>query len=345
MRLTIRHHLILVLMLSAGGCFFADARQVTDMDGRQVVVPDVIRKVYSPSPPVTYMLYSLDSELLAGLNFPPREWESRFMTPRVKQLPVIGGWFGQGQTPNLETLLQVKPDVILVWGTHDSAMGGKIGEVMAPLGFPVLYITLETLADTSAAFRFLGALLNREIRATDLSHYAEKTLEEIKTVRNAIAESDKITVYYAEGTDGLSTECSNSFHVELIPLCGGTPVHNCVTESLIGMEKISLEQVIQYAPQVILTHDPLFSDTVFTDSRWQNVRAVRDRRVYKIPISPFNWFDRPPSFMRLLGAKWLLHQLHPHRYPVNMVSETKAFLHLFLNISLGDRAALELLQP
>lgn len=345
MYMALRYGLILVLIVSAGGWFSADARQVTDMDGRQVIVPDVIRKVYSTSPPATYLLYALDPELLAGLNFPFQESQRRFVAPRVKQLPVIGGWFGQGQTPNLETLLQVKPDIILVWLTHDSATGRKIEETLAPLGFPVVRITLETVADTAPALRFLGTLLDREKRAAALSGYADQSLAEIRSVRNALAPSEKISVYYAEGPDGLGTECNDSSHAELIPLCGGNNVHQCLTKNLYGMEKISPEQVIRYAPQVIVMHDPLFYDTVFTDPRWQNVRAVRDRRVYKIPSLPFNWFDRPPCFMRLLGAKWLLRHLYPQRYPIDMVAETQRFYQLFLNVTLDIQAARELLAP
>lgn len=54
----------------------SQGREIPDMFGEKVNVPDRPRKVYSTSPPVTYMLYALDPTMLAGLNFPVREWES-----------------------------------------------------------------------------------------------------------------------------------------------------------------------------------------------------------------------------------------------------------------------------
>jgi iron complex transport system substrate-binding protein len=59
---------------------------------------------------------------------------------------------------------------------------------------------------------------------------------------------------------------------------------------------------------------------------------------------PFNWFDRPPSFMRLLGIHWMMHNLYPQTYPIDMVAETRHFYRLFLNVDLNEAAARKILQ-
>ena len=111
-----------------------------------------------------------------------------------------------------------------------------------------------------------------------------------------MGEENRVRVYYAEGTDGLSTERSQSFHAELIPLAGGINVHQGTALDHYGMEKISMEQLLLYDPEVILIKEKSFFDHIFTDPRWQNLRAVKEHRVYLIPFEPFNWFDRPPSY-------------------------------------------------
>ena len=111
------------------------------------------------------------------------------------------------------------------------------------------------------------------------------------------------------------------------------------------MQKISMEQVLVYDPQVIVSHESFFFDVVHTHSKWKSIRAVRDGRVYRIPKRPFNWFDRPPSFMRLLGLHWLMHRLYPEAHPIDLVAETRAFYRLFLQAELDDAAAKALLQP
>jgi iron complex transport system substrate-binding protein len=182
----------------------------------------------------------------------------------------------------------------------------------------------------------LGDLLNRRERAAKLQSYAEKTLSEIAATTSKIAADKKIPVYYAEGTDGLATERDSSFHVESLRRAGGRNVHRGEALDHYGMEKISMEQVMLYNPEVILVQERDFYAKIYSDPHWKGIKAVRDKRVYQIPKIPFNWFDRPPSFMRLLGLKWLTNVLYPQLYPLNLAKETREFYQLFLGITLSD---------
>ncbi len=335
--------LVLSILYLPGGV--TSAREIIDMAGRHVIVPDEINKVFGTSPPATYMIYAIDPGMIAGLNFGLDSFEKRYMDERIHRLPVVGGQQGQGAVPDFEVLLQVKPDIILVWMWKQlSASNEKLEHKLKTLGIPVVYIAMDSLNEYPQAFRFLGDVLNRKERAESLAIYTEQTIEETKKASSTIQESDRISVYYAEGVDGLSTECDTSVHAMLIPLSGAINVHRCSSTTLYGMQKISMEQVLNYDPQVIVSHDSMFLGRVKGDARWKNIRAVRDGRVYRIPTEPFNWFDRPPSFMRLLGLKWMTHSLYPDEYPVDMTSEIKRFYKLFLNVNLNTKMVREILE-
>ena len=319
------------------------AREIIDMSGRKVTIPDVISKTVAVSPPGTYLLYALDPKILAGLNFPLWESEKKYTVPEYRRLPVIGGMAGQGRTMNREVLLQVKPDFMLHWAWQDNATNEKFLDSMASMPFPVVCVNLDSIEDYPEALRFIGEITGRRERSEKLRRYALATLSEAKTMAEKIPENKKVRVYYAEGTDGLSTERAKSIHAELIPLAGGANVHQGEELDHYGMEKISMEQLLLYDPEVILVKERTFFATVFTDPRWKNLRAVRDKRVYLIPYEPFNWFDRPPSFMRLLGIKWLLSLLHPDRFNLDMFAETRAFYKLFLGVELTESQAMQVL--
>ena len=344
-RNTVFKRLIPVLLILSTVCSPAHARRITDMTGRKVTVPDVITTVYGTSPPATYMVYAMDPGLVAGLNFPINPAKQAYLHPRMETLPVIGGWFGQGRVANLETLLAAKPDIILVWYWSDTAVNEKTEQALAPLAIPVVYIVLDTLADYPAAFDFLGTLLGRGERARKLGRYAETVLAAAGRARADIPDAERLSVYYAEEADGLSTECNTSVHARLIPLSGGRNVHRCTQRTRIGRQKVSMEQVLNYDPAVIVAHDAVFLDRLATAPSWRNVRAVRGGRVYRIPTMPFNWFDRPPSFMRLLGLQWMMHRLYPDRFPLDLRAETVKFYRLFLNVDLDADALGELLGP
>ncbi|RQW89420.1 MAG: ABC transporter substrate-binding protein [Geobacter sp.] len=325
--------LALPMVCSASAC----AREIVDMTGRNVSVPDTIKKVYAPSPYGTYIMYAVDPTLLAGLIFPLKEEDTKYLHRRVQGLPVIGSLFGQGQTANIEGLLKAKPDLLLMWSDRKSPNSPKAEETLKKLGIPHAYAAAGSLSDYPDVFLFLGRLLNREVRAKKLSDYSRKILAGVDAAVKRIPEAKRPKVYYAEGPDGLKTECDDSIHVELLKRAGDTDVHRCHTASHKGMEHISLEQVMLYDPDVILVQEKLFFDKVFTDPAWKRIRAVRQGRVYLIPRTPFNWFDRPPSFMRILGLQWLMSRLYPKEYPVDMVKEAQYFYRLFLGVEVSDQ--------
>jgi iron complex transport system substrate-binding protein len=313
----------------------AEAREITDMYGRKYSISDYPRKVYSPSPPDTYVLYAIDPTMLAGLNFPVKEKDKKFLHKSILKLPVIGGWFGQANTPNLEMLVKVNPELVVV-SRNDTAMGTKITETMKMLKKPVFDLSVYWLSEYPDAFLRMGLVLGREVRARKLAEYSRATLSEAAAFSARLPRDKKVSVYYGEGPDGLSTECDNSRHSELINLAGGINVHHCSAKDFYGMEKVSVEQVLLYNPDVILAMDKGFFQNVFRDPRWLKVRAVRQKRVYLIPDQPINWFDRPPSFMRLIGLKWLMNLLYPNEYRIDIIKEAGDFYRLFLGVEVSN---------
>lgn len=339
-----RGYFFLVLVVLLGCCGQAEARQLVDMFNRRLEVPEQIKSIYGTSPIATYLAYSLSPELVAGLNTLPLANEKPYLKKSYLDKPILGGWFGQGNVSNLEVLLRVKPDIILNCSWGPSATNEKIEKALAPLHIPVVYVFVEKLSDYPAAYRFLGRLFGLEERGEMLARYTERMLAEAAAVRNGQV-GTRLRVYYAEGPKGLQTECDSSIHAQLIPLSGAVNVHHCTDKSNRGQVTVSMEQVLQYAPQIILTHDDEFYRTVRTDPRWSSIKAVQDGRVYKIPKEPFNWFDRPPSFMRLLGLKWLQGVLFQQPENAVLVVEIQNFYQAFLDVTLSASQAEQLLQP
>jgi len=313
-----------------------EAREVTDMFGRHFPLPERVRKAYSASPPDTYLLYALDPTILAGLNFPIREKDKRYLHKQVLHLPLIGGTFGEASTPNMEMLLRLDPELVVV-SNDETSLSLKVNQGMKMLKRPVLEMTLARPSDYPEAFLRMGRILGRGERGKKLSDYCRKTLAQAAAFSRSIPTSKKVSVYFAEGVDGLTTECDESRHSELISLAGGANVHRCKARDLFGMEKVSLEQVLVYNPEVILAMDKSFYRRVWSDPRWQRVRAVRSRRVYLIPDQPVNWFDRPPTFMCLIGLKWVMKSLYPKEYRIDIIGESRDFYRLFLGVDVPER--------
>jgi iron complex transport system substrate-binding protein len=333
-----------LVFLSSWSCQ-VDAKQITDMAGRTVTIPDEINRVYGTSPISTYMTYSMNPELVAGLNSPPAKAGKAYLRPEYLALPVIGGWFGQGKISNLEVLLAIKPDIILICAWKHSAINNKIETALKPFNIPIVYTYIETLDEYPKAYRFLGKVLNLEQRGELLARHAQQIIDRANKTKTGLNPAAKPRIYYAEGAKGLQTECDGSIHAQIIPLSGGVNVHKCEDNSTKGMMTVSMEQILQYQPDVIITHDDEFFSTIRTDPKWQTLTAVKTGRIYKIPTQPFNWFDRPPSFMRLLGLEWLQSVLFQQPDTRALVTDIQSFYRDFLAVNLSGSDVQELLKP
>jgi len=320
----------------------AYAREVVDMVGRKVTIPDDLKRVYAPSPYGAYMMYAIAPDLMSGLMFLPKESDKKFLPKTLQGLPVIGG-VGAGPNANPEMLLKTDTQLLIIWRAEAKPITEQTTALYDKTGIPYVFVSATTLSEYPDAIRFLGKLLHREERAEKMAKMAEKILADTSAAVARVPQAQKPKVYYAEGVDGLSTECNDSIHVQLLMLDGDVDVHRCHTSSHMGLEKISLEQVMQYSPDVIVAQESMFTDKVYSDPAWRDVKAVKDHRVYLIPRTPLNWFDRPPSFMRFLGLEWLTNKLYPGQYPVDMIKEAQKFYSTFLGVELSDSDAREVL--
>lgn len=330
---------ILSVMISIGRQ--VHGREITDMAGRTVTIGQV-KKVWPAYSPVAFLVYAVDPSLLVGWTTPLSPEAKKYIREPQQKLPVVGGWFGQ-RTPNMENLIAIKPDVALVWD-QTLAVTPNMLEMLNKLNIPVLAVRIFFLSDYPEAFRFVGNVLDRSKRANELGGYIEQTIKEMKAFSSRIPNEKKISVYYAVGADGLTSDCDHiPFLDDVINLAGGRNVYKCQPSDRMVGKKIDQERLILYDPDVIVTQDELFFSNVYTSSRYRLLKAVRNRKVYMIPKTPFNWLNYPPSFMRALGVRWLAYTLYPTLYPGNIRKETRQFFKLFLGVDIGDDEANKIL--
>ncbi|MEJ2609262.1 MAG: ABC transporter substrate-binding protein [Candidatus Thiodiazotropha sp.] len=320
------------------------AREVTDMAGRTVAIPEQVKRVFGSAPPLNVLLHSLAPERMIGLSFKISKPAKKFYSSHLQSLPIIGGAFGFGKSMNPEEVLALKPDLALAW-QPPILNYSKTEEAFASIGIPVIFLKLDVLADWPTALRFTGKLLALEERAEARATYIENAVAKLSSSVSALPYNQRLRVYYAEGPDGLATDCHRSLHAETIELAGGYNVYRCDPKDHKGMEKISIEQILAFDPEVIIVQNHAALSTIRDDARWQGISAVKTNRIHAVPRWPYNWLDRPPSLMRALGAQWLANLFYPDRYPLDIKQETQKFYQLFFNVTLSDAETNILLNP
>jgi iron complex transport system substrate-binding protein len=307
---------------------FARGATVTDSAGRAVPIPANVARVFPAGPPAAILLYTLAPDLLIGWPRANRPEECAYMLPDICTRPEVGRITGRGNTANLETVLVLKPDLILDVGSTSATFVSLADRVQEQTSIP--YALLDGRFDAIAkAYRSLGELIGRAEDAEKLARYTEDTLGTILGRVDSVATDARPRVYYARGPKGLATGLGGSINVETIELIS----RNVAGETPGGLANVSIEQILAWNPDVIVTIDQEFAATVRNDPSWGSVKAVRDNRVHLSPKMPFGWVDFPPSVNRLMGLWWLARILYPDRFLEDLRALTQDFYSRFYHVT------------
>ncbi len=314
----------------------AATRTIVDDAGRTVEIPATINKVLCCGPVECILTYMLAPEKLGGWCFLPNSTEGAdYFDTQYADLPVVGGWYGK-TTGNYETFISLEPDIILA---SDAA---TVEERQSKFGsIPVVSINVFDTYDTMPdSILKMGILLGVEEQAQKLVDYYTDAVDYVASVLANITKENKVTVYYAEGDGGLSTDPSGSQHTELIDFCGGSNVAVVEDQTGYGMTSVSMEQILIWNPDIIIigrAADATLYDKILSDPVWANIQAVKDGRVYLRPNNPFSWFDGPPGMNEIVGIYWMIQTLYPEQCAdLDLKKKVQEFYLDFYHYNLTD---------
>lgn len=320
-----------------------ETTKFVDSVGREVEIPVKLERVAPSGHLAQMIMYSINPDQLVGWGRLPNKAAQKFIPQKYLDLPEFGAFYGAKADLNVESLLAAKPQIVIDLG---QIKGDKIAEELDDLqkqiGVPVIFIEaeLDTMVD---AYEKLGKILGQEDKAKALAEYVKSTLAMAKENVAKLTEDQKVKVYYGEGETGLQTNPPQSIHAEVLNLVGAINVSDIPQTSGAGMNEISMEQLLGWDPDIVVFGPNSVYDKVSEDPLWADVRAVKEGKIYEVPMGPYNWMGRPPAVNRILGIKWLGNLLYPEVFDYDMKAETKEFYKLFYNYDLTDEEVTELL--
>lgn len=323
------------------------SKNVTDMIDRDVEIPASVSNVVATSPPMTTVLYMIAPDKLKAVNFQWTDDELKYVPGQYQNYPVVGGWYGT-QDGSYEEFIASEPDIVIEsideGGDGDASTVKERQEKFGTI--PVVAVKDTTNVETiGESITFMGEVVGAQDKAKELNDFNDRYLNIIHDKVSKLSDSDKKTVYYAQGDDGLQTNPSHSTHGQLIDLVGGVNVADSLNQgNTTGGIQVSIEQVISWNPDVIITNDPEFYSSVYDNPNWAKLDAVKNKEVYLSPQSPFKWFDRPVGANMIIGVPWTAKVIYPDDYKdINMVDATKEFYSNFYHFDLSDDEAKQIL--
>ena len=314
----------------------AGEREITDMAGRTVVVPDEIETVFSSSTVTAIFMYTLAPDKLLGWNYELNELEKSIILEEYHDLPN----FGMGDSINYEAVIAADPTIAVNVGTINDKMISDCDKLSESLGVPVVAVDGD-LAASAESYRFMGELLGEEEQAEKLASYAEKTFADIEKME--VPEDKKVRIYYGNGEDSLETAPAGSAHGQIIDMVNAVNVADLEMGEGSRVQ-ISAEQLLAWDPDVIVVNGEPKADTsgasaaeaILANPDYASLKAVQNQQVYGTPNAPFSWMDRPMGPNRIVGIRWLSGLIYPEYLNYNVDEEVKEFFDLFYHVQLTD---------
>ena len=316
------------------------SKNLTDMINRTVEIPASANNIIATSPPMTTILYMIAPDKLKAVNFQWTDDELKYVPGQYSNYPVVGGWYG-AQDGSYEEFIAAEPDIVIEsideGGDGDASTVRERQEKFGTI--PVVAVNDTTNVEKiGESILFIGEVVGAQDKANELNDFNNKYLDIVHSKVSELSDSDKKTVYYAQGDDGLQTNPSHSTHSQLIDLVGGVNVADSLSQgNTTGGIQVSIEQVLSWNPDIIITTDPEFYASVYDNPNWAKLDAVKNKEVYLSPQSPFKWFDRPVGANIIIGVPWTAKVIYPDSYKdINMVEATKEFYSNFYHYDLSD---------
>ncbi len=260
--------LIILCWTGAGFAIFGvrqeQCRSVTPL-------PSQADRIVSMAPNLTEILFALglDEKIVAVSN------DSDYPPETADRSKV--GTFWQ---PNIEAVIAAKPDLVITLGFSQQR---NLAQRLKRIGYNSLALNIEKVSELFEAIERIGAATGRRYEANELVGNIRKKLDNLSAL---VGTNDRVKVLWIVQREPLRVAGRNTFVNEIIELAGG---ENAIGPTVHKYPPIGGEQVIACGADVIIEPAMEQEDLAGQQdkalqywSKFKNVPAVRDRRVYVI---------------------------------------------------------------
>src|SRR5712691_4477232 len=275
---------------------------ITDDSGTTTTFAASPQRIVSLSPGLTEITFAVGAgdRLVAVDTYSEYPPEAKTIQPRLNTYP----------HPSVETLISLKPDVVLSLADPDEDIAA-----IRRQGIAVIKLLPRDFDATAQAIGTLGRLFGGsdagDAIATDM-------LARRDAVVAAVGNAPRPRVYEeldASDPDKPFVAGPNGFYGQLIDLAGGTNVFGDLPGDV---GQVGAETIVERNPDVIILTDadlpfnPQTPEMVAARPGWATITAIQNEAIYAVSGSLFS----TPGPRLIDGLEALAALLHPDLYPV-----------------------------
>ena len=329
--------LALALLLSFAGCGRkgdgGGKKTVTDCAEREVTLPEKIEKICCVDPFTGPMLvmFGYGDAVTTGSNNMTRSVLLKIICPHIGEVVSVKS----SGSLNAEEILKRGADVIFV--ERDIYNDPSERSKLETMNIPYVVISYRDIEEQIEAVRVIGKVLGTEEEAERYISWYEGVMRDVSSVCSGIPENERPKVYHSVN-EALRTDYEGSICAEWIALTGAVNVSLDEDAGLrISGDKAytTLEQVYVWDPDLIICNEAGAFDDITDDDKWSGLRAVKEGRVYQIPIGTSR-MGHPTSTETPLALLWLAELLYPERFDIDFRKELYDYFKEYYDYELSE---------
>lgn len=262
-------------------------RQVVDSMGRTVTIPSKVKRVVLlNASSMEIFCEAGGSDLIVGkptTKATPAKWQEK-----LKDVPEVGIL----HSPNIETILSLKPDLVI--GVNVPFHHTLI-KTMEGAGIPMVLRSLESYEHVLESLEFFGDIAGTpEIAA---AKKAEVEAQYQAVTQKYSGQKPPKTLIIWGSPDSFQMASKKSFVGDLLERLGGNNIadHATGTVGQVGFLPFGMEFVAKEDPEIIclVSHssDPAVREKFLAQMNeqaiWSGIKAVKTGRVYALPYELF----------------------------------------------------------
>jgi iron complex transport system substrate-binding protein len=274
----------------------AQALTLVDQTGQAVTLAAAPRRIVSLVPGVTEILFAIGAQdALVGVT------DFCDYPPAARRKARVGDMLA----PNLETLVSLKPDVVVATRSGNRE---ETFDQLKRLGLPI-YLVDEppSMADVQRLIAGLGELTGRRAAAAVVAAGLERR---IAAVRERVAGRPRPRVLYVLWPEPLIVPGRGALVTELIAAAGGESV---TADQGHGYPRMSLEAAVGRAPEVVILARHGGGTGPTAKEQWQRLEslpAIKSGRLYTADGDLLHRYG--PRVVD--GLEFLARLIHPEAY-------------------------------
>jgi iron complex transport system substrate-binding protein len=277
---------------------------ITETTGEVTILPHTVSRIITQNGDVAELLIAFGAkDTIVGVS------DTIMNRPDLGKLlgdtPTIGDW----QTPNIERITVLRPDVMVTYGSMI-----KNSDQIRAANITMIRLDCYRIPNLASDARAIGNLTGKKDRAEEYAQFIEGSLSLLESRLHDIGEEKRLRVY-TEGYSDYAAHGAESGGTQLLTLLHAENIG----KDLPGLSQtVSPEWIIEEDPDIILkmgSQDDMKSESledirsrIMQRNGFDRIKAVKEGRVYVING------DLISSPRAVAGVLYVARALYPDRF-------------------------------